>query len=86
MGSYRTFFLLILAAACGIGSGVFGLFYDGLPTAILLIAFPFVAALLFLSIAHDVVNERVGKTESSSVLTPSSQAANAPRSHQSKAT
>jgi len=30
MISYRTIFLLISAAACGIGSGVLGVFYDGL--------------------------------------------------------
>jgi len=88
MGSYRTVFLLTLAAACGIGSGVLGLFYDGLATVALFMAFPFVVAVLFLSIVHDVVNERVGETESSDLVAPLRQAGSAelvPGSEQPKA-
>ncbi len=87
MGSYRTVFLLILSAACGVGSGVFGLFYEGTVTIALFVAFPFVVAALFLSIVHDVVHERASEAEPSKLTTPSSRAASAGiglESHQSK--
>lgn len=88
MGSYRTVFLLILAAVCGIGAGVLGAIYDSLATISLFIAFPFVVAILFVSIVHDVMHERVGETESSDLTAHSSPATNArqvDRSHQPKA-
>ncbi len=79
MGSYRTVFLLILAAACGIGSGVLGAFSHGLATVALLMAFPFVVAILFLLIVRDVLHERVGDTAPRRAVTAASQAAKAER-------
>lgn len=58
MKKYRTLCLLLLAAACGIGSGVFGLMSDELYPALFFAAFPFIVAGLFLSIIYDVLPQR----------------------------
>jgi hypothetical protein len=74
MGSFRTIFLLLLAAFCGIGAGVFAAVDDGLYPAFLLIAFPFVVAFLFFSIVRDVLRESRQLAESSGVGKDSRQA------------
>jgi hypothetical protein len=57
MKKYRTLCLVVLAAACGFGSGLLGFFGYGLYSILLFVSFPFVVVGLFLSIMHDVLHE-----------------------------
>jgi hypothetical protein len=54
MLTFRTKLLLIVVPACGVGMGALAPFSDGLYSAILLFAFPFLAAFLALSIGFDL--------------------------------
>lgn len=55
---YPTTLLFLLTVVCGIGGSMLITFTDGFYGVPLLVAFPFVVALLFLSIVHDVSSEQ----------------------------
>ena len=61
MLTFRTKLLLIVVAICGVGMGALAPFSDGLYSAILLFAFPFLTALLALSIGFDLSKTPVAK-------------------------
>ena len=54
MITLKTKLLLILVAVCGLGIGVLAPFSDGLYSAILLFAFPFLAAFMAISVGIDL--------------------------------
>jgi hypothetical protein len=52
----RTIILLVLTGLCGLGLGLLSFFKDGMYSAICLLAFPFLVALMYVVVIIDLVN------------------------------